>query len=572
LTVRGGTPLTLHFRPSSQTDGAFEMPDGASIPVPAPDWDRALELVKKFNALMDSSGRRISSRMAEDGFEPWWYAQDRLLRFFLVPLTQIFPLLDAVLGAESLRLPEAPPDLTRVLAAIAGKSGLPSMPSPVASRSLKGRIGDGGMLAVTLASLADFRLARRDTVFFIVDHVSPGLRYDFRFAPLYREFDRFGFRYAEYAHTLLPRQALGNFLRRRRPVFFLESADVWARWAGQRITAPVVSNPFEKTHPASDPRNGPPAGNGLEDRALWALVPTVLESCALSIARQRILKRALDFQRAQRAVIFDDNRHNHELVAACLSLGIPVLGFQHGVFNKFHAGLMAFGFSGGRPHAFDRYGVWSDLFRERLLRDSALYGPDRVFVSGPVRPPEGASARRAGRRMAYGATRSAEGIRVLVVSEPLARKQEVAPFLQALLREPQFELCLKLRPGDSDRSLREYGLPADRVRLLQTGTVYEALEQVDVAVGTYSTVLYEAVLAMVPIVWMKTSRVYGRELVEEHLAEAATAPEELPAVIRRVVAGQNVELRKRRELVWGKDIQNGSKCLAEELKRLGSRR
>jgi len=572
LTVRGGTPLTLRFRPNPQTDGAFETPDGAAISVPAPDWDRALELLKKINALRDSSGRRISSRMVEDGFEPWWYAQDRLLRFLLVPLTQIFPLLEAALGVESIRVTGAPPDLARVLAAIAGKSGFPSLPSPAASRSLKGYVGDGGMLAVTLASLAAFRLARRDTVFFIVDHVSPGLRHDFRFAPLYREFDRLGFRYAEYAHTLLPRQALGNFVRRRRPVFFLESSDVWARWTGQRITAPVVSNPFEKAAPASDPRNGPPAANGLEDRALWALVTTVLESCALSIARQRILKRGLQFQRAQRAVIFDDNRHNHELVAACLSLGIPVLGFQHGVFNKFHAGLMAFGFSGGRPHAFDRYGVWSDLFRERLLRDSTLYGPDRVFVSGPVRPPEETSTRQTGRHPADGATRSTKGIRVLVVSEPLARKQEVAPFLRALLRDPQFELCLKLRPGESDRSLKEYGLPAERVRLLQTGTVYEALEQVDVAVGTYSTVLYEAVLAMVPIVWMKTSRAYGCELVEEHLAEAATAPEELPAAIRRAVAGQDAELRKRRELVWGKDIQNGSKCLVEELKRLGGRR
>jgi hypothetical protein len=557
LNERGGIPLAIRFRPNPPADGTFALPGGATVSVLPPDWDRALDLLKKINALKDSSGRRISSLVVEDGFEPWWYTQDRLLRFYLVPLTQIFPLLEAASHVEKIILEDAPPDLARVLKAVAGKSGFACLPPSAASRSVKGVIGEGAMLAVTIASLVAFRLARRDTVFYIIDHVSPGLRHDFRFAPLYREFDREGFRYAEYAHTLLPRQALGNFLRRRRPVFFLESADVWARWTGRKITPPAIADP--------------PAGGLLEDRALWALVPTILEACAFSVARQRILKRALQFQRAQRAVIFDDNRHNHELIAAGLSLGIPVLGFQHGVFNRFHAGLMAFGFSGGRPHAFDRYGVWSDLFRDRLLRDSALYGPDRVFVSGPVRPPEEASL-RTGVRETQKADGSLQKIRVLVVSEPLARKNEVAAYLQTLLRDPQFELCLKLRPGESERSLEEYSLPADRVRLLRTGTVYEALAQVDVAVGTYSTVLYEAILARVPIVWMKTSRAYGRELADERLAEAARRPEELPDAIRKAAASRDAELNQLRDLVWGKDIREGSKSLVEELKRLGVRR
>jgi hypothetical protein len=558
LNARGGIPLAVRFHPNPPTDGTFELPGGTTIPVPAPDWDRALDLLKKINALKDSSGRRISSLLVEDGFEPWWYSQDRLLRFFLVPLTQVLPLLEAVRGVEEMRIDDAPPDIDRVMRAVAGKSGFAAVPTATASRSAKGVIGEGAMLAVSVSSLAAFRLAGRDTVFYIIDHVSPGLRHDFRFAPLYREFDREGFRYAEYAHTLLPRQALGNFFRRRRPVFFLESADAWARWTGRRITPPEAK--------------APSAVGSVEDRALWALVPTVLEFCARSVARQRILKRALQVQHARRAMIFDDNRHNHELVAACLSLGLPVLGFQHGVFNKFHAGLMAFGFSGGRTHAFDRYGVWSDLFRDRLLRDSALFDPNRVFVSGPVRPPEDAALRRASKRRTEGTAASPKRIRVLVVSEPLARKHEVAPYLQILLRDPQFELYLKLRPGESDRSLEEYSLPAERVHLLRSGTVYEALAQVDVAVGTYSTVLYEAVLAQVPIVWMRTSRAYGRELTEEHLAEAADRPEELPGVIRKAVAFRDSEFNQRRDLVWGKDIRAGSNNLVEELRRMGERR
>jgi hypothetical protein len=87
-----------------------------------------------------------------------------------------------------------------------------------------------------------------------------------------------------------------------------------------------------------------------------------------------------------------------------------------------------------------------------------------------------------------------------------------------------------------------------------------------VAVGTYSTVLYEALLAGVPIVWMKTARAYGRELAEEGLAEAAERPEDLPGAIRKAVALTDSERRRRRERIWGADIRNGAAALAEALR------
>ena len=160
-------------------------------------------------------------------------------------------------------------------------------------------------------------------------------------------------------------------------------------------------------------------------------------------------------------------------------------------------------------------------------------------------------------------------IRVLVVSEPLARKNEVAAYLRALMQDPGFELYLKLRPGESEKSLEEYSLPASGVHLLRTGTVYEACAEVDAAIGTYSSVLYEAALMSVPIVWMKTTRAYGRELVEEGLAEAAERPEALPAAIRRAHALSSDALRQRRERIWGAEIQNGAVSLIQELRRLG---
>lgn len=548
LTDCGATGLRLRYRPVPGGDGIFESDNGAAIPISAPDWDCALALLRRMNGLQTPDGRRVSALLTEDGFEPWWYSQDRLLRFYLVPLTQLIPLLEALDGAGPVTIECLPVDLDRVLRALSAAPGFPLSITPSHKKvrgSFRAALAQAGLLALSLLALVAFRLACRETVFYIVDHVSPGAREDFRFAPLYRAFARRGVRFGEYAHTLSPRQALGNLLRRGRPVFFLEAADVWARLARVSAAVPQIAADRET------------ASHTIVERALWALSPIVLAWCAESAARQRILTRALRFQRAHRAVIFDDNRHNHELIAACRSLGIPVLGFQHGVFNQFHAGLMAYGFSGARAHAFDRYGVWSELFRERLLRASALYQAADVFVAGPIRGPEGSG----GGQQAGPAGR----IRVLVVSEPLARKDEVIPFLRVLLDDPMVDVYLKLRPGESDASLSAYGLPAGRVRLLRTATVYEALAQVDVAIGTYSTVLYEAALALVPILWLKTTRAYGRELTEEGLADAVGTPAQLPDALRRAVALPMAERLRRRERIWGAERISGAERLLDEL-------
>jgi hypothetical protein len=513
--------------------------------IPSPDWDAALDLLRRINGFSAADGRRIAGLVTEDGFEPWWYTQDRLLRFFLVPLTQILPWLERNGGKGAVPGGLLTPDTRRVLDILAGSPyfGL-ILPAAEKHASPHPSVSRTALFLLSLAALAVFRWKKRDTVFYIVDHVSPGIREDFRFTPLYRAFAERGVRFAEYAHTLSPRQAFRNFLRRRRMVFFLESADVWARFTRIRIPEPEAFLPADV--PAS-----------VADRALWSLVPVVLQWCVESAARQRMLVRALRRQRARRAVVFDDNRHNHELIAACRSLGIPVLGFQHGVFNRFHAGLMAYGFRDARSHGFDRYGVWSELFRERLLRDSALYRPDQLFAAGPVRGPSGGEA--------TSSRSDPKRVRVLVVSEPLAPKKEVIPYLRALLADPGMDLYLKLRPGESEHSLQEYGLPPEEVHLLRTETVFQAMAEVDVAVGTYSTVLYEAALADIPAVWMKTSRAYGRELAEEGLADAAENPERFPEVLRRAAATPAGERERRRKRIWGEESADGAHRLVDEL-------
>jgi hypothetical protein len=215
---------------------------------------------------------------------------------------------------------------------------------------------------------------------------------------------------------------------------------------------------------------------------------------------------------------------------------------------------MAYGFEGARSHAFDLYGVWGPLFRERLLAGSRLYDADQVVVCGPLRAPQAAQPEPA---------RNLGQPRVLLVSEPLARKGEVQNYLEALIRSGRFELCVKLRPGEDPAGLRAYGLDPASVRVLQTPTVYEAFSQVDLALGTYSTVLYEAALSLIPTVWLRTAIAYGRELAEEGLAEAAEDPQQVVAAVDRALRLPREELIRRRDRIWSNAADDGARRLVE---------
>jgi hypothetical protein len=91
---------------------------------------------------------------------------------------------------------------------------------------------------------------------------------------------------------------------------------------------------------------------------------------------------------------------------------------------------------------------------------------------------------------------------------------------------------------------------------------------VDVVVGTYSTVLYEAALALTPTVWVRTSRAYGRELAEETLAEEAARPEEFARALRKAAALPDEERLRRRSRIWGERVADGAAALMDALETL----
>jgi hypothetical protein len=178
-------------------------------------------------------------------------------------------------------------------------------------------------------------------------------------------------------------------------------------------------------------------------------------------------------------------------------------------------------------------------------------------ISGPLRSPQTEPA--APREQTGRGGRP----RILLVSEPLARKREVQQYVEAIVSCGRFELCVKLRPEEDPDGLRAYGLDPQSLRILQTPTVYEAFAQVDLVLGTYSTVLYEAGLSLIPTVWLRTAIAYGRELAEEGLAQAAEEPASVVAAIERALRLAPEELQRRRDRIWLNAAGDGASRLMD---------
>lgn len=529
------------------------MSEPSSGPLEAADpAAEALELLERLNRMCTTEGERLPAVVSVEGFEPWWFLQESVLWELLVPFTEnrrwVCELLDGreVAGDET---PAAVRQLFRRLGEplCGGRAGAAAGRSRAAL--LLKTISRGGLLIVSLVSVLLARLGRRDTLVYILDQVSPGLRHDFRLDGIYRELRRRSYRFAECVHLHggreLYRVAWRNLVRRRRPVVFLEALSRLSHGRSVEDTTPAL--PLDTTG-SSDP----------ESAFLRRVARHTLGRARLLAAEIPRIQRLLRLMGVRRIIALDDSRHVNGLVAAARLEGIPSLGYMHGLFNRYHPGLLCRGLgSQARRHGFDLLGVWSDYFRNRLLAGE-LYDHEHSFVSGPIRQ----AVETATVASPVARRPTDQPLRILLLSEPRARQDEVRSYVRRLLAAEGCRVVLKVRPGEAVPHFRlRGGQEGSHLEVLRSGTVYEAFESCDVVVGTYSSVLYEAALALLPAVLLRTTFSYGHELVEDGLAELAERPEEVVETVERAAALDLRERRRRRDALWGDAPLDGARHL-----------
>lgn len=488
-------------------------PSGAISLDPLP---YALRLLQTLNTAA-IGGVPLRIRCGLEGFEPWWFSQEIVFWRMLVPFA------DRRKGI--LPAPTGPPP-----AAAAGR--------------LSGAVAFARLALSSLAAILSARLLQRDTLFYAIDQLSPGLDHDFRLSGLYAAMRRRGYRFVEILHGTDLRRSVRLLRERGRTAVYL----------------PVLDRLFPAKPPTSIRVEAIDFDGDLDDeerRLLGGVAQWCLGAAASARRKTQCLRVLLRLAGIRRAIVLDDSRHANELIAACKLESVPVLGYMHGLLNRYHVGLTAPGFRDGRPHTFDRYGLWSEYFARRVAEGDLYRGTDAIRVTGPLRP-YGRGEVCPRRRTSAPSSRT----RVLLVSEPRARQGEVREYLRCLAGDNRLEVRLRMRPGEERAGVMADG-PVPGVELCHAATLAEAMADSDVVLGSYSTVLYEAAALLKPTVLLGTSFTYGLDLATDGLSDLASRPEHVVEVVLRAAGLDNAELERRRHAIWGDWTADGPNQLLD---------
>jgi len=519
-----------------------------TVRLSSPNWPRAFELQKQLNGLSDGTGQPYSSRIKIEGFEPWWFHQEGLFHHILLPYTRYRYLVDTIQNAKRATIVDAPDDFKRLASTLFegtdtklvfknsdwGKS-LSSI-----FRKLKASLNRkiSGVLFGTLSLVCVIRrfLKPFDVLIYSIDKTQSGKAFDSRIESLYTSLEKQKITFVEILWRNVPGlTALRNAVRRRRLSIYMPQP--------KKPSSVDEFREFVST-----------TTDSWDDRVLHNIaLHYLLPACRNSVCLVKTLMRTLKRIAPEQVFLIDDYRHNHELVVACKLLGIKTQGFQHGQFNRYSVGLMAYGFKASSAHTFDKYYVWSDFFRDLLINSSDLYrDPELLQVTGLPRPAfYPLDQKKRGRN---------QKVTVLFLCESYDKTTlvtEVTPYLQTLYKDPQVNLLLKMKPGDSTQEISWLNASLLASIEVRSGPIDDALKEADVVVGSYSSALFDAIRCLKPVVIFDTSvwqDLHG--LADYGIAQRATSPEEIVKKVFETLDIPKRTLSSFRRQVWGEPYED----------------
>jgi len=513
----------------------------------------ASELARKLSLLTVLDGRRLSKIVNYKGYELWWIHYDDIYYKFCLPFTQYHALLAYLKSFEAVYLYKPPVAglFTYFLEAYQCNYELFDD-----SRSLS--LGFLLQVSLSLPFLLWLIIRRPGLMIWTSDQFDPPRDHDFRLRFIYEELRRKKIYFVEFIRSMeqTPTVLQHALLRRRATVYSFAIVNLIHYIAGWFGPMPIAglsdTNPVAKTNP---------------EGVFWFLVATHflrdIRGDLWSIWTMQLVLRCVGV----RVAIIDSatGRSFHEMMA-CKLLNIPVIGILHGVPSKFYP-VYDFmpEFDGEKQLSVDKYGLWSEWWKEYYLKNSRAYKPEQLYISGPMRPLEHADI--------PALSAAGHSLKVLFLSEQLAAPTEILPYLEVLMEAKDISLHFKFRPY---RDGFEEWLKANRPDILERmdiakvmrGTIGEAIARCDVIVGSHTGGVLEALLYLRPMVFFHTKK-WGDyfELESFNLGHSFIAknPQELLVLIRKSRSIPRKILEELQRRFFGDPYMNGSKWVVEQV-------
>lgn len=246
----------------------------------------------------------------------------------------------------------------------------------------------------------------------------------------------------------------------------------------------------------------------------------------------KIMRFILKFLKMKTFIAIDDIRYANELYIAAKELNIVTIGYMHGRFNEYHLTLCEF--------PFDKYLVWSQYFKDKILNMSEKYKAENIEIVGHFK-----------------ITSSLPSIKnqpknILWLGESNIDYEELYQFIE-IISMNGYNVYFRGKPGEKNNlSLFLY---ENKIHIDISNTLFESLisNEIGLVVGTHSTGLMESWLIGVPAIVLKSNFDYGSHLWKDHLLELSNSADDILYFVNTHLNMTQEEINTKKNKIWGQN-------------------
>lgn len=524
----------------------------------------ANELVVELSEQKFSNGTRVSKSFIYKGYELWWINYDTLFFLYCLPYTQYKKLLSHLLSYQDIHFYNPPfPRLFECFMSAHGKRFKFFKELSFKSPSFL-PVGVFFQILLTLLFLPVLIIRRLPVMVYISDEFHKSTDYHFRMGFIYDELRKRKIPFVEFIRSIEPWQiVLRHAFRRKRPVLYTDAVSFLARFISYLTGGRLRARRMFKIH-SSD------VENNLEKQFKLNLATQYLFCVYDDVWAIRIMRIFLSVIGTKSALIVAAMGRNFQTVLACKLNKIPIIGILHGVSSQ-HYNVYDFmpSYDGDKVLSVDKYGVWSEWWKEYYIEHSRVYHKDQLYVSGPMRP------LIKGEETEYSPNTSSGKIKVLLVSEQLAVPEEVLPYLKVLIEDESILLHIVFRPyldGFGIWLEKHHPEILEKIgenQIFRNG-IKEAIPKCDVVIGSHSTAVLESLLVLKPMVFFYTKKwgdYFDLKNYDTNHTIFAENPTELIKNLKMTKSVSTEKLKDLQKRFFGDPYQNGSKWAVDEVEK-----
>lgn len=524
----------------------------------------ASAFLEELSYLKLSDGSRLSKSFMYKGYELWWIHYNSLFSYFSLPYTQYKRMLGRLKVFQNISF-YRPPYKSLFSCYLRAHGCEVIMPRERGFKSPASfPFGVFLQILITLVCVPILMIRKRRAMLFTGDKFEKDKDYDFRLKFVYEEFRQRKIPFVEFIRSLESwKTVLRHAITRKRPVIYSEAVTFLGRFLSvissgrlsdrRRFGSQIFSS-------VTDP----------DERFKLVVATQYLLGVHDDVWAIRIMKCILRVIGVRAALVIVTSERNIHAVLGCKLNAISTIGIMHGVASRYGTPYDFLpGFDGEKMLSVDKYGLWSDWWKEYYIKNSKAYRLEQLYVSGLMRPLEA-------REMENAVAKSQSRIqRVLFIAEQTVVPAEVMPYLRVLLEQRDIALTIKFRPyrdGFEEWLLQHEPqiLKLEHVRIIKGG-MQEAIQDADIVVGCHSTGVLEALLQLKTPIFLRSKKwgdYYNMTESDKTRCFFSENPGDLIEKIKYAHVISYDFLAELRERYFGDPHKNGSAWVVDRVEQL----